>query len=451
MALSSGTRRKSNDIIFEPLKFKNLTVKNRLFRSNISGRIDNYDGSGSEARINWEERFARGGVGAIISAHVPVHVRGRILPNYAFIDTDDRTPFWRRVGERVHQYDCKFILQLAHSGRQQDVGGIENLGKNPLSSTTGHDTFHGFPSQAMTLKEIKETVQYFVDGARRVREAGLDGIELHAANGYLFTQFLSSAINDRKDQYGGSLENRARFLLEVIQGIRREVGNDFHLQVKISAEDLSNALFFWEKKGNTLKETVQVCRWMEKAGVDAVHVSVGNMFPHPLNPAGGFPLDEAARNYPIMLPSGIHTFRNYLFFSLRILRPLFLLFWNRTKTKTIEGANLPYSQVIKKSLTIPVLCTGGFQTASVIRRAIEDGDCDGVTMARTLMANYDLPKIFAAGKDAPDRPCTYCNKCLINVLNQPLGCYDETRYDGNYDKMMKEVMEFYRDTPAKKK
>ncbi|OGH68848.1 MAG: FMN reductase, partial [Candidatus Magasanikbacteria bacterium RIFCSPHIGHO2_01_FULL_47_8] len=304
---------------------------------------------------------------------------------------------------------------------------------------------------AMTLKEIKETVQYFVDGARRVREAGLDGIELHAANGYLFTQFLSSAINDRKDQYGGSLENRARFLLEVIQGIRREVGNDFHLQVKISAEDLSNALFFWEKKGNTLKETVQVCRWMEKAGVDAVHVSVGNMFPHPLNPAGGFPLDEAARNYPIMLPSGIHTFRNYLFFSLRILRPLFLLFWNRTKTKTIEGANLPYSQVIKKSLTIPVLCTGGFQTASVIRRAIEDGDCDGVTMARTLMANYDLPKIFAAGKDAPDRPCTYCNKCLINVLNQPLGCYDETRYDGNYDKMMKEVMEFYRDTPAKKK
>jgi 2,4-dienoyl-CoA reductase-like NADH-dependent reductase (Old Yellow Enzyme family) len=87
-----------NSIIFEPLRFRNLRVKNRIFRANISGRIDNYDGSGTQARINWEEKFARGGVGAIISSHVPIHVRGRILPNYAFIDSDDRIPFWRRLG-----------------------------------------------------------------------------------------------------------------------------------------------------------------------------------------------------------------------------------------------------------------------------------------------------------------------------------------------------------------
>src|SRR5215813_13340141 len=80
---------------------------------------NNYDGSGTPARINWEERFARGGVGAIIAAHVPVHVRGRILPNYAFIDRDSLVPFWRLVGERVHRHDCKFILQLSHAGRQQ--------------------------------------------------------------------------------------------------------------------------------------------------------------------------------------------------------------------------------------------------------------------------------------------------------------------------------------------
>src|SRR5918998_34675 len=119
-----------NEEIFQPLKFRNLTVKNRIFRSSISGRWDNYDGSGTQARVNWEEKFAKGGCGA---------------------------------------------------ATQQD---IDNL------------------------------VSWFAQGARRAREAGADGVELHSSHGYLFTQFLSSAINDRKDEYGGSLENRSRFLRE---------------------------------------------------------------------------------------------------------------------------------------------------------------------------------------------------------------------------------------------
>src|ERR1700756_4466526 len=114
-----------NGLIFQPLKFRNLTVKNRLFRSSISGRFDNYDGSGTQARINWEEKFARGGVGAIISSFVPVHIRGRILPNYPMIDRDDTIPFWRALAKRVHEYDCKYILQLSHSGHQQDIPGVE--------------------------------------------------------------------------------------------------------------------------------------------------------------------------------------------------------------------------------------------------------------------------------------------------------------------------------------
>ena len=117
----------NQDVIFQPLKFRNLTVKNRLFRSNVSGRFDNYDGSGSQTRINWEESFARGGVGAIISSFVPVHIRGRILPNYAMIDSDDKIPFWRAVGEAVHRHDCKFLMQLSHGGRQRDNPGIENF------------------------------------------------------------------------------------------------------------------------------------------------------------------------------------------------------------------------------------------------------------------------------------------------------------------------------------
>ena len=177
--------------LFEPLQFRNLTVKNRIFRSNISGRFDNYDGSGNQARINWEEKFARGGVGAIITSFVPVTIRGRIIPNYATIDCNERIPFWREVGNKVHEYDCKLIMQLSHSGRQQDISGIENLNKKALSSTSKTESFHGLLCQAMSKEEIKDTIEAFAAGARRAREAGLDGVELHSANGYLFTQFLS--------------------------------------------------------------------------------------------------------------------------------------------------------------------------------------------------------------------------------------------------------------------
>ena len=435
------------DVLFEPLDFRNLTIKNRILRSNISGRFDNYDGSGTQARVNWEERFARGGVGAIVSSYSPVHVRGRILPNYATIDRDERIPFWRRVGEAVHRHDCRFILQLSHSGRQQDVGGVENLGRKALSSTGRTESFHGFQCQAMTVEEIEETIACFAAGARRAREAGLDGVELHAANGYLITQFLSSAINDRRDDYGGSLAGRARFLLEIVRAIRREVGHDFHLQIKVSAVDYNNAVIFWDKRGNTLEDSIEICKLAEAAGVDAVHVSTGSMFPHPRNPAGGLPVDVAAETYDTMLSSGLYTFRNYLLARYRPLRPLFRFLWNRTTRKLpVEGLNAGDAHAIKRELSIPVLCTGGFQTASVIRSLIEEGRCDAVTIARPLIANNDLVRVFEAGHDRPERPCTYCNRCLVNVIENPLGCYELERFDGDRERMLRQIMSVYQPT-----
>src|ERR1700746_911306 len=118
MTLSSDSQFLHEDnaaLIFSPLKFRHLEVKNRLLRSSISGTFDDYNGHGTQARLNWEEKFARGGIGAIISSFVPVTPRGRILPRYAMIDDDDKIPFWREVGKRIHAFDCKFLMQLSHS------------------------------------------------------------------------------------------------------------------------------------------------------------------------------------------------------------------------------------------------------------------------------------------------------------------------------------------------
>lgn len=460
-----------NKPIFRQLRFRNLTVKNRLFRSAISGRIDNYNGSGTPARVNFERRFAYGGVGAIISSHVPIRIDSRVLPNYATIDNDKRIPFWREVGERVHEIDgCKFILQLSMSGRQQDIGGIENLKTRtlhlrPLSATGKSDFFNGLPCNAMSLAEIREAIHDFGRASERVVEAGLDGIELHSSNGYLFNQFLSSAINDRRDEYGGSLENRYRFLGDVLKAIRSQVGRDVFLSVKLSVIENDNAVVPWPlhyfySKGNSLKESTQIAQWAERDTADAIHVSTGSMFPHPHNPAGPFPVEMAWRTYESLLASGQHAFRNYLSMRWPWLRWLVKLSWGRTQhfldrngnaiPEMVEGINAPAAAEIKRHVRIPVICTGGFQTADGILRVLEDGSCDAVSIARPLLANPDLPKLLQAGWPGPrNPPCSYCNKCLLNVLEHPLGCYDERRFSqfGNqsYEKMIAEVMEIFTD------
>jgi 2,4-dienoyl-CoA reductase-like NADH-dependent reductase (Old Yellow Enzyme family) len=437
----------ADDIIFTPLRFRSLEVKNRVFRSNISGRFDNEDGSLTQTRINWECKFARGGVGAIISSFVPVLMEGRIIPGYATIHRDEFIPYWQKLGEAVHAFNCKYILQLSHSGRQMDIPGVHNLRRPTLSSTGRKESLHGFLCREMTTQEIDHTIQGFANGAWRAQEAGLDGVELHAANGYLITQFLSSGINDRKDDYGGSLMNRARFLLDVIQAIRAKVGRNYHLQVKISAVDHNNVMP-WERKGNTLEDSIQICKWCEEAGADAIHISTGSLFPHPLNPPGDFSFETISTTYDAMISSGVLCFRNFLLFRYRPLRPIFRWIWFRMKKgRPVEGVSLDEARAIKQAVSIPVINTGGYQRASFVRRALEQGAIDGVSIARSLVANNDLVEQWRRGRDLPERPCTYCNKCLLNGPKNPMGCYELDRFDGDWDRMVEEIMSIYHTRP----
>jgi len=436
----------AEDPIFTPLRFRNLTVKNRVFRSNISGRFDNDDGSLTQTRINWESRFANGGVGAVISSYVPVAMHGRIIAGYATIHRDDFIPLWDKLGQAVHSFDCRYIVQLSHSGRQMDLPGVHNQHRPSPSSTSRKESLHGFLCRAMGRGEIERLVADFARAAWRAREAGLDGVELHAANGYLFTQFLSSAINDRTDLYGGTLANRARFLLDVIGAIRAEVGRDFHVQVKLSAVDHNNVVP-WEGKGNTLADTITVARWCEAVGADAIHVSTGSLFPHPLNPPGDLPLEVLAVTYDAMISSGVDSFRNFLFFRYPLLRPLFRWLWYRIKgDRGNEAISIDEARAIRAAVSIPVISTGGYQTASVVREGLSTGAFDGVSIARSLVANPDLVRQWRAGHDQPAKPCTYCNKCLFNAPKNPMGCYEEARFPSR-EAMIAEIEKIYHARP----
>jgi 2,4-dienoyl-CoA reductase (NADPH2) len=210
----------TNDPIFQPLTINGVTFKNRIVRSSLGGRIDYYDGSMSDARIAWDRRFAVGGVAAIISSNAGIRTDGIAVPGYASIDDDRRIPSWRKLISEIQKHDCRYIIQLHFSGRQRDIPRKEFTHVLAMSSTNKPDLLYGLRCRRMTISEIHELTDDYGRAAHRAREAGADGVEIVACNGYILHQFLSGAINDRTDDYGGQLRARARFLLEVVASVR---------------------------------------------------------------------------------------------------------------------------------------------------------------------------------------------------------------------------------------
>ena len=471
--------------VHEPIKIGDITIDNRIARSSIAGITCGEFGAVSRQRLALEVNFAKGGPGLIISSHVPILANGRVLPNYAMIDHDDRIKEWAEVVKAVEIAGSKFFMQLSHSGRQQDIGGVQNyhyadnrqnppkglarmftfLRKstriNPPSPGSVPDSFHGLKGRKMTPQEMKEMAQEFVVAARRAKKAGVHGLELHSSNGYFFTQCISSAANDRTDEYGGELKNRFRFWKEVIEGIKNDPKTkDLPLIVKLSVIEDGRALMPWARKGNTVDESIQVAQWAEEAGADAIHVSAGDIFPHPLNPAGYLPTEMLRDTYAGLYTSGKNSKFNFkllrsfpwllrLAWERRLRKHLYPNFWDYLRGKQpdaqspdagwrkLEGLLTDTARQIKQNLrSAKVLVTGGWQTLGAIQAGLQRGDFDMVTSARTWMANLDAPgKIVAASKAGekdwePANPCSLCNRCLVVAPKHAMMCLDSTRFAG---------------------
>lgn len=424
-------------MIFEPFTINGVTLPNRLMRSSIGGRLAYYDGTVNEAWPNFEKRFAEGGVGAIVSATLTIDDRRWSPIEYPKISQDKFIPGLRAGVKRVQALGTKYIIQIGDPGSHTQTS-LFSQPADEASASSGFDLLYGYRSRrtALSIGEIEAVVDRFAQAARRVREIGADGVEVTASKGYIIHQFLNPAINRRTDRYGGSRQSRFQLLKEIVEAIREAVGRDFLFGVRLSAWDynylpvnlrlpVTRPVRDWWV-GNTIDDTLEYGRWMRDLGVDYLHISNGYGFINPKENPGDFPFDEARMffdtNRHLTGKAAVRAAVMHL--PKALMKPLANRGWGEKTTLNLDDARR-----FRAEVGLPVIANGGFQNRSEIEAALASGGADLVSMARPLLANPDLPKLFEAGTESPERPCTFCNRCAIRTTMFPLGCYDPSRFD----------------------
>lgn len=346
-------------MLFEPFSFSGLNLKNRLVRSATFEKRADEDGFVTEFLIELYEELAMGGIGLIITGNALVHPSGRSAPQMLCAHSDIYIQGLRKLTAAVHQLGGVIALQLVHGGRQSFP--ILLGGDDPLAPSALYDVSTKIMPRAMTDTEIWEMVDAFADAARRARIAGFDGVQIHGAHGYLVSEFLSPHTNRRDDYWGGDEERRFHFLEEVYKAIRKEVGEDYPLMIKMNADDLI-------KGGLKVEEAARAAMRLEELGIDAIEVS-----------GGMYESDEKTAKPDITSPDEEAYFRDA-------------------------------GKVFKERLSVPVLLVGGIRSRSVMEEVLQKGEADLISLARPLIREPDLPNKLREGKAKAD--CISCNGCM---------------------------------------
>lgn len=274
--------------LFEPIKIRQLEIRNRIFiPAMCQYSCENQDGVVNEWHLVHLGARATGGAGMIIAEASGVTPEGRISPWCPGIWNFEQVAAWARVNEYIHSQGAKSAIQLAHAGRKgstyREWSGkgsvpIEKGGWQTISSTS--EAFDGYePPRELSTQEVHEMVQDFAAAAKNAVLAGFDAVEIHAAHGYLIHQFLSPITNKRTDEFGGSLENRARLIMEIVKAIRAEVGELLPIFVRFSATD-------YREGGWDVEQTIQVAKWCAELGADLFDISSGGLITGVKIPSG---------------------------------------------------------------------------------------------------------------------------------------------------------------------
>ena len=347
--------------LFTPFRIGGLTVRNRFVRSATHEGLADEEGFYTKALSDVLAFLAQHEVGLIISGHAFVSPEGRASKFQASAASDDAIPHWRKTVDRIHCLGAKIALQLAHAGGNTSAKGM--VGPSAFAQAPGKPE-----CRELTVGEIEKLQSSFAAAAVRGKEAGFDAVQIHAAHGYLLSQFLSPCYNRRTDFYGGSLANRARMLYEVYDAVRNAVGRDFPVLVKINSADFAEG-------GFSPEECIEVCRRLEKRGLNAVELS------------GGIPLAG-----PKLSPIRLEDVPN--------------------------GGKVYYEDTarrLKAVLQIPVILVGGTRDPEKARSLIEDGACDMISLSRPLIREPGLLCRWLAG-DRSRAACVSCNACFRPII-----------------------------------
>jgi 2,4-dienoyl-CoA reductase-like NADH-dependent reductase (Old Yellow Enzyme family) len=388
-------------ILFTPQKIGNIKLPNRFVHSATYEGMAKKSGEVSDGLIKRYEKLAKGGVGLIIPGYMGVHPTGRAYPYQIGIDSDEMIPGLKTLADTVHREGGKIVFQLNHAGRQTTRGLI---GKTPMApSSKGRDPIYFVKPKEMAEDEIREMIKAFGTAARRAGEAGADGIQLHGAHGYLINEFLSPFFNSRTDSWGGSDENRFRFLKEVLQEIKTVVPDDFPVLVKLNTND------YTPKQGITPNLAVKYAERLAALGIDGVEVSCGTSNYSYMNMCrGDVPTDEFLKALPWWQ------------------KPMGRLMIGKLEGKfdLEEGYNLAAARMIKPVLgDTPLFLVGGMRTVAHMEEVLENNYADFISMSRPFIREPFLVNKIKEGK--MDRvSCVSCNRCLAAVPNDiPIYCY----------------------------
>lgn len=397
-----------DSVLFKPINIGRLALSGRLIKTATAETRASSDGFVTPELIDFYLPMAKGGTPLIITGNIYVSRDGKSAPRQVGADNDDKVPGLTQLVAMVHAHGSKMFAQLNHCGRQvvPDFAGLPEA----VSASDVTELMTGTRPRRLTVSEIERLVERYADAAGRCQRAGFDGIQIHAANGYLMSQFLTPYTNRRTDAYGGSLENRTRLLREVVRAIRSRVGPDFPVIIKMNGSD-----YLPLRPGLKTSGLAEIAAIMEREGVDAIEVSVGHY-------ESGFPMVRGTflrclRNMVQGSMRHLPLVRRILF---RIFWPLIALVCNLIWSRR-EGFNSRYTQAFKEKLSIPVICVGGFLTREAMQSAIEQGLCDIVSAGRAFIADPLLYRHLRENEPGPR--CVDCNACVGHLGAQPADCY----------------------------
>jgi len=355
-------------VLFSSYTIGNMQLPNRLVRSATAERMATEEGVPLPSLMKLYKELIKGEIGLLITGHMFIHPSGKCHPEMTAIHQDECLPALKELVEVIHQDKGKVVVQINHGGSKCAPEVIDQV---MAPSALDHEDFTR-SAREMSLEDIQNTIQDFASAALRAKQAGFDGVQIHSAHGYLNSQFLSPLTNQRQDKWGGSLENRNRFLKSVCLAVREEVGADYPVLIKFGIADGIEG-------GLKLADGLEIISQFESWGLDGIEISSG--------------------------------FSGDLFSSIQqdIDKP------------EDEGYFLEFVSQARSATSLPILAVGGFRSRQVMEKVLQEGLADFVSICRPLIREPKLPALLRSGEvEASD--CLSANLCWVEKDGEGISC-----------------------------